>query len=371
MNAWIFQDHRQKQRLGDKCPWSVGWIDPDGKRRSKKLGSKSAAEKYARKTEGQLASGTYESKKNTSWESFKQEYLDRGMPGAAPRTVESAESAIDHFEKLIKPVRVNAITSRTFAEYVALRTTPPAVEEGKDPRPPISPATVNKELRHLRAIVRKAHKWGYLPKLPEIDFLKEHGKLPTYVSPEHFAKLYQHADAARWPADGHYDAADWWRALFVMAYLTGWRIGSLMALRWADVDLEGGFAVSRAADNKGKRDQRVPLHPVVAEHLKKLVCFSATVFAWDHNRRALFLELHAIQKAAGVAPEGTKAHYGFHDFRRAFATMNAATMSPDALQALMQHKDYQTTQRYINMARQLNPAVQSLFVPEMPKTATG
>jgi site-specific recombinase XerD len=49
--------------------------------------------------------------------------------------------------------------------------------------------------------------------------------------------------------------------------------------------------------------------------------------------------------------------------------MNAAGMSPDALQALMQHKDYQTTQRYINMARQLNPAVQSLFVPDMPKTA--
>ena len=30
-------------------------------------------------------------------------------------------------------------------------------------------------------------------------------------------------------------------------------------------------------------------------------------------------------------------------------------MTADALQALMQHKDYQTTQRYINMARQLKP----------------
>ena len=31
----------------------------------------------------------------------------------------------------------------------------------------------------------------------------------------------------------------------------------------------------------------------------------------------------------------------------------------------MQHKDYQTTQRYINMARQLNPAPQNLFVPHL------
>ena len=46
--------------------------------------------------------------------------------------------------------------------------------------------------------------------------------------------------------------------------------------------------------------------------------------------------------------------------------MNAATMTPEALQTLMQHKDYQTTQRYINMARQLNPAVQNLYVPELP-----
>jgi integrase len=387
MNAWLFQDRKQKQKLGDKAPWSVGWYDPEGKRREKKIGSHSAAEKYARRTEGQLAAGTYESKRNTKWTDFRKEYLERGMPGAAPRTIESAESAMDRFERVINPVRVNAITSRTFAQYVALRTAPRPVEEvkespdveegkkpravkkGKTPRPPISPATVNKELRHLRAIVRKAHKWGYLPRVPEIDFLKEPGKLPTYVTPEHFAKLYQHADAARWPADGHYDVADWWRALFVMAYLTGWRIGSLMALRWVDVDLENGFAISRAADNKGKRDQRVPLHPVVIEHLKKLVCFSATVFAWEHGRRALFGELETIQTAAGVKPEGDKARYGFHDFRRAFATMNAAGMSPDALQALMQHKDYQTTQRYINMARQLNPAVQSLFVPDMPKTA--
>jgi len=72
-----------------------------------------------------------------------------------------------------------------------------------------------------------------------------------------------------------------------------------------------------------------------------------------------------------VKPEGTKPRYGFHDFRRAFATMNAATLTPDALQALMQHRDYQTTQRYINMARQLNPAVQSLYVPTLPEVATG
>ena len=68
--------------------------------------------------------------------------------------------------------------------------------------------------------------------------------------------------------------------------------------------------------------------------------------------------------AAKVQPVGKKK-YTFHDFRRAFATMNADKLTPDALQALMQHKDYQTTQRYIALARQLKPAVAELFVPSV------
>jgi integrase len=57
--------------------------------------------------------------------------------------------------------------------------------------------------------------------------------------------------------------------------------------------------------------------------------------------------------------------YGFHDLRRAFATMNADKLTPDALQALMRHKSYSTTQRYINMALQLDEAVARLHVPEV------
>ena len=50
MKAWLFQDTRQKQKLGDKCPWSVGWFE-DGRKRSKKVGCRSMAEKFAQKIE--------------------------------------------------------------------------------------------------------------------------------------------------------------------------------------------------------------------------------------------------------------------------------------------------------------------------------
>ena len=77
-----------------------------------------------------------------------------------------------------------------------------------------------------------------------------------------------------------------------------------------------------------------------------------------------------LQKAANVKPT-QKTWRGFHDVRRRFATCNANRMIADALQALMGHKDYSTTQRYINMARQLNPTIENPHVPAPPKIKEG
>ncbi len=43
-------------------------------------------------------------------------------------------------------------------------------------------------------------------------------------------------------------------------------------------------------------------------------------------------------------------------------------MTADALQSLMRHKSYSTTQRYINLANQVNRAVEGLHVPEVLRT---
>ena len=48
--------------------------------------------------------------------------------------------------------------------------------------------------------------------------------------------------------------------------------------------------------------------------------------------------------------------------------MNADKLTPDALQILMRHRSYQTTQVYITMARQMDEAVASLHVPDVLKS---
>ena len=227
MNAWLFQDHRQKQKLGDKTPWSVGWIDPDGKRRSKRIGSHSAAEKYQRKIEGQLAAGTYQPAARKQWSQFFKEYEEKIFAGMKPTTRECVIDAINHFQRIIKPTKVQAIRTATIDEFIRVRRT----EKGRKEDAKVSPASVNKELRHLKAVLRVAHDWGYLSVVPKFRMLKEPGKLPRYITPEHFAALYNACRSATLPADLPYPASDWWQALLVFNYMTGWRISEPLALR--------------------------------------------------------------------------------------------------------------------------------------------
>ena len=375
MRAWTFQDSRQKRKHGEKTPWSVGWFDPDGKKRSKRIGSKSMAEKFRRRIEGELAAGTYKAASRKTWAEFRQEYESKILAGLKLKTRHATRGALNNFERIAKPGKLWSLKTATIDDYVARRRKEP----GRKPGSTVSPATINLELRHLRAVLNVAHEYGYLPQVPKLRMVKEHKRLPRYVSPEHFAAIYQACHVATMPKGLQCDPPEWWRALFVFNYMTGWRIGEPMALRREDLDLDAGTAITRAADNKGGRDDIIPLHPVVVEHLRAIPTFESVVFPWYHHERTLWSEFARIQDAAGVhldCPDADKHdctpachRYGFHDFRRAFATVNAETLSADALQSLMRHKSYTTTQRYINMARQLNRSVESLHVPDVLRKA--
>ncbi len=375
--AWVYQDDKQVKKHGaDNASWYVGWVDPDGKRRCKSFGpgakGRRLAEKERERVQAQLLTGTYEQNGDKGWAQFREEYDRKILPGLAARTQEEVKAALGHFERLVRPGKVSKLTTARIDEFVAARRR----EAGKKRGSLVSPATVNKELRHLRAVLAVAEEWGCLAKVPKFRMEKAPRKLVTYVTPEHFAAIYAACDRAERPGGiPNVTAPDWWRALLVFAYMTGWRISEILALRRDDLDLEEGVAITRASDNKGKRDEAVKLHPAVVEHLKKVVTFGPLVFPYPHYKTTLYEDFAAIQETAGVKLRCSEQHehtrfchvYGFHDFRRAFATMNAARLTPDALQALMRHKSYSTTQLYISMARQMDEAVQALHVPDVLK----
>jgi integrase len=366
VRTWLFQDPKQVAKHGtDKAPWCVGWRDPAGKRRSETCGPGKAgrllAAKRAEKIHAELITGAYDHPGKKTWKQFREEFEAKVLAVKGVRHREETKHAMDQFERVVNPGLMKAITSRTLADFTAKRSKERGLKKGSI----VSVATINKELRHLRVAIRRAHKWGYLTKLPDFEFIREPKKLATYVTPDHFAAIYAACDAAKFPTAQPYNAGDWWRGLLVTAYMTGWRISALLAIRREDVDFEAGTVLTRAEDNKGKRDQRIPLHPLAIEHLRQVPGFSPVLFPWNHARRILFKQFIDIHRTAKLKFTGPRKHYGFHDLRRAFATMNADRLTPDALQHLMQHKDYKTTQRYINMARQMNTAVAGLYVPDL------
>jgi len=375
--VWIYQRSGHVKKKGrNQASWYVGWYDLDNKRRSESCGpgvrGKNKAEKRQRHIQGALDHGVYQNPNKKSWKDFREEYETKLLPNLAPSSRLQIKAALDHFERLCNPGRIENITTQTIDQFVAGRRK----EKGKNPESVVSPATVNQGLRHLKAALRIAIEWEYLPKMPKIRLLREPEKLVRYVTPEHFAKIYAEGAAlAEIPQrrGQTITAEQWWKALFTTAYMTGWRIRELLALRWEDVDLATNTIITRHQDNKGKRDERVPVHPIVIDHLRTIQGNGHTVFPWHDDESKLWIEFGRIQRAVGIHLVCRESHkhtdachvYGFHDLRRSFATVNAKRLKPEVLQKMMRHRAYKTTLGYINLAEQIEEAVQDLRIPDV------
>lgn len=376
--VWLFQLKKDVAKKGeDAASWYVGWYDLQGRRHSESCGpgsrGKNLAEKRLRRIQSELDIGVHQPSSKKLWTDFRKEYEDQVLTRLAGSSRVSIGAAFDHFERIVKPLRVESITTKTIDEFVASRRN----DKGKKADSRVSPATINKDLRHIKAALKRASEWGYLPKMPKVRMVREHEKLPRFMTVKHFELIYHTGcDLASMPkfAGGFPSPTQWWKAIVVTAYMTGLRIKELLAIRREDIDHQKGVLVTRAADNKGKRDEVIPLHPVVLEHLKALGGEDPYPLRWPHDPRTLWVEFGRIQRQVDIhldCPEDHKhtasCHvYGFHDFRRAFATVNAPRLKPEVLQRLMRHKSYQTTQKaYINPTSQLEDAIAEMPVPQV------
>jgi integrase len=158
------------------------------------------------------------------------------------------------------------------------------------------------------------------------------------------------------------------------------RRGALRALRWEDVNLETGEAVSRGNDNKGRRDTIVKIKPAVKLLLKLKPADTSKcplVFPWRHAETWLDHELLAIQTAAGIDLPCTqsashtctpKCHsYTLHDFRRAHATFNYGRVTDRELQRQMGHASFATTRSYAKYAEAHRQSPYDAHLPKLAK----
>ncbi len=374
--VWIFQFQKDVRAKGpDEASWYVGWYDLEGGRHSESCGpgsrGKDKALKRQRRLFAELDLLVHQPRTRELWQDFCDQFEAEVLSGMEPSTQAAFLGALKAFAKHTSVKRVSQIDTLLIDRFVRKRLADP----GRKPGSTLSKATVAKDLRMLKAALMRAVDWGYLPAMPKIRAPRQSEKLVRFVTDEHFGVIYEKAcAAARLPAEPKqtFTPQQWWQALVVTAAMTGFRIKEILAIRRADIDLKHGTVITRRGDNKGKRDEILPLHPVVVEHLKVLGDGEFPL-RWPHSKRHLWTEWGRMQRAAGIHLPciGDHEHtpachvYGFHDFRRAFATQNAPRMKPEALQRLMRHRSYTTTLKYVHMARQVDDAVEAIAVPKV------
>jgi integrase len=206
------------------------------------------------------------------------------------RRVKSLGSALSH----IKPVRDHFgdwraldINFRAIEAYITKRR-----EEKK------SNATINRELELLRRALRLAHDRQLLPSIPKVRALTENNTRQGF-----FERPDLEAVVAALPDN----LQDFTR----FAYLTGWRKGEIISLKWTDVDRDAGALRLRPEAAKTGRGRTVMLEGDLAELINRR--WESRLFEKDGNVRVTALVFHgtvsllAISKRPGVPPAGLPA----------------------------------------------------------------
>lgn len=297
------------------------------------MGSRSAIT-YRVSLSGHLCLGIYEEKKLT-FRQFAPEYLAYSQ---ANKSVSSYRRDCIAIDRWLTPV---------FGDRYLFDVTLAAVERYKQQRlESVDPATVNKEVNCLKAMLNKAVRWGYLKDNPlkGMTALKEPPGRLRYLMPEETTRLLS---VCQTPA--------YLRPIVDLAMHTGMRRSEILALHWSDVDLRRRTITLSHTKNNERRV--IPVNDTVAAVLK----------AWPRvvGTDALFPDLNGPMVTRAFWRACRKAdvpNLRLHDLRHTFASYLAmGGFNLRAIQQLLGHKDLRMTARYAHLsADHLQQAVKSL-----------
>jgi integrase len=211
------------------------------------------------------------------------------------RRVKSLGSALSH----LKPVRDH------FGDWRALDINYRAIEAyiTKRREHKKSNATINRELELLRRALHLAHDRQLLPSIPKVRVLPENNTRQGF-----FERAELEAVVAALPDD----LRDFTR----FAYLTGWRKGEIISLKWTDVDRDAGAIRLRPEAAKTGRGRTVMLEGDLAELIDRR--WASRLLEKDGNVRVTELVFHRDGKPVG-------------DFKKSWATACRAAGVPDKL----------------------------------------
>lgn len=207
---------------------------------------------------------------------------------------------------------------------------------------PLAPATINRYSAALSAVLtwalkRRIAPRGFVHPCRTVERRRENNEKTRFLSDAERGRLLEACAASRW---------DRLYLLVLMGITTGARKGELIALRWADLDLERQIAVCGRTKNG---DSKVlPLVPAVIEILKSCQSKSADFLFGSPKDATRPYAFEARWREAVV--RARLRDFRFHDLRHTCASMLAqsgATLLE--IGDVLGHRQLQMTKRYSHL----------------------
>jgi integrase len=246
-------------------------------------------------------------------------------------------------------MQISEIESSHIAQYKRLRLQ----QKSRHRDSFVTPATVNKEVKLVKHIIKKASKWlGIGIQDIELDLATE---LPRerILTNEEIRALVENAQPPL-------------KYAILLALNTGMRKGEILSLRWENVNLERNFITVTAVEAKSKRIRRIPINSELRKLFIKLnLTRNGNSYVLQNPMtgqpyRDFQRSWKTLLTKTGI--DGVR----FHDCRHTFAShflMNGGDLY--TLKELLGHRELNTTARYLTITTAYkNQAIELFTVAE-------
>jgi integrase len=250
-------------------------------------------------------------------------YLEEVTPTKSTRSRKHDRAALQMFEDFLGADRDPVtLSKRDWDRFIKKRS------EGKSGRSskPVSPRTVERDLRLLLAVLNWAEKSNGDDGTPLLHRNPLRGLTPPKEKNPLRVVMTDAEYAAMLPAS---EGIDWrFRVALVLAHETGHRISAIRQLRWSDIDLEGAQIRWPAQTEKSGYEHVTPMTEAAQKALEEARAHrpgigDAPVFPapQDATRSvSRYLMRDWWERAERLAGLEAKRGRGWHSLRRKFAS---------------------------------------------------
>lgn len=308
---------------------------------------------------------------DTPWAAFKDRYFIWAQANKDEKTVYRDRLAVEYFEAF-HPVKELAEINLTLLEdfkthlknqsrHLAKTYHP---KEEKRPKGLMGDESINRALRSLKTMFRKAAEWELMPEIrwEKVKYFKTPKGRVEFFSADELKALLKYADQVAAKHNGYCPQ----KTVCLLGGRAGLRRGEILHLEWSDIDFDKKIITVQPKKNWHPKDYEcrdIPLSEDLFLYLKNLSYKAKSnrvlydYYGAGYSEESLSTYFRKFTKKAGL--DG-----GVHKLRHTFGSHLAqAGVSLKIIAELMGHSSTKTTEIYAHLC----PDTLSEAITRLPK----